>query len=155
MNPTTEGSAPYFVLLFVVAAFFIFFTGRAGADSANPFSYRLIGTITSNDFIGAVINDPKGEQSFYRLYAKLPDGSQIVEVRNKSIQLKDESGTRYDVYINSDINMAGTPASPPPQNTRLEARPPAATAPASDVQAGQPNPRRGKPRRNSSVVVDE
>jgi hypothetical protein len=75
--------------------------------------YKLIGTIQSGDFSGAVMIVAKGEQSFFRLYEKLPDGSQLVQVRDDSISLKGTDGTLYDMFITHE-NMLGysSPTSP-------------------------------------------
>jgi len=48
---------------------------------------------------GAVLQDTTGIQSFYRLYEKLPDGSEIVGLRDDSISLKTAEGAVYDMYI--------------------------------------------------------
>src|SRR5271169_710899 len=52
--------------------------GQVAAQSG----YNLIGTIRSGGFSGAVIKVENGEQSFFRLFEKLPDGSQLVQVRD-------------------------------------------------------------------------
>jgi hypothetical protein len=75
----------------------------AVAQSAGPQTAKLIGTIKSDGFIGAVLSDAKGEQVFYRLKEKLPDGSQIVAVRSDSISLKGADGTPYEIYIAHDM----------------------------------------------------
>lgn len=50
-------------------------------QTAGPQSYRLIGIIQSNPFTDAAISVGKHEQFLYRLLEKLPDGSQLVGVR--------------------------------------------------------------------------
>lgn len=110
--------------MIVFVSSIIFFTLSLDAEAANPSSYSLIGTIISRGFVGAVINDTNGEQSFYRLHEVLPDGMQIVEVRSDSISLKGESGTRYDIYINHDIKTVGAASqsayvSPSPPETAI------------------------------------
>jgi hypothetical protein len=69
-------------------------------------SFRLIGTIEGEPLIGAVLQDTSGKQAFYQLREKLPDGSQIVHVREDSISLKSEDGTVYDMYITHDTKIA-------------------------------------------------
>jgi hypothetical protein len=85
----------------------LFVVETVDAQAIGPQAYRLIGTIQSKDFIGAVFSDSKDEQSFYRLHEKLSDGMQIVAVRGDSISLKDESGARFELYINHDIKTVG------------------------------------------------
>jgi len=80
-------------------------------------SLRLIGMIKSSHFTGIVLSDAKGEQSFYRVSDKLPDGSQIVEVRSDSILLKGADGTSFAMFISHDMNNgreSKTMASVPP-----------------------------------------
>ncbi len=72
--------------------------GQVAAQSG----YKLIGTIHSGDFSGAVIIVAKGEQSFFRLFEKLPDGSQLVQVQDDSISLKATDGTLSDMYISHE-----------------------------------------------------
>jgi hypothetical protein len=79
------------------------FPGSAWPQTPGAQTYRLIGSIQSRDFTGAVISDAKGEQSVYGLLDKLPDGSQIVEVRQDSISLKGADGTSYEIYIAHDM----------------------------------------------------
>src|SRR5512143_4250556 len=62
-------------------------------------AYRLIGTVEGGSFIGAVLDDNAGKQSFYRLRELLPDGSLLVKVRDNSIRVKSANGTLYDVYV--------------------------------------------------------
>jgi hypothetical protein len=86
-------------------------TRYANAQVTTSSGYNLIGTIRSGDFSGAVIIVAKGEQSFFRLFEKLPDGSQIVQVRDDSISLKGADGTLYDMYISHE-KIAGSAVSP-------------------------------------------
>ena len=126
----------------------LFFASRVDAETVIPASYSLTGTIISKAFIGAVINDAKGEQSFYRLYEKLPDGMKIVEVRSNSITLKGESGARYDIYIDHNIKTVGAAS----QSAHI-----ASSSPGTAISTAaplQPNPRRGIRRRNTSSEED-
>jgi hypothetical protein len=72
------------------------------APEGAPSSFSLIGTIKGGPFGGAVLQDASGKQTFYQLREKLPDGSQIVHLREDSISLKSEDGTVYDMYIAHD-----------------------------------------------------
>jgi len=115
--------------LFRVALVFtlvLFFVDTLDAQPAGPQVTRLIGTIQSKNFIGAVFSDSKGEQSFYRVFDTLPDGSKIVTVRSDSISLKGSDGTSYDMYIAHDMTMS------PATNTAASIRP--------DVPADHPLP---------------
>jgi hypothetical protein len=100
------------ILLLVVPLSLI---SQVNAQSATESGYSLIGTIRSGDFSGAVIKVAKGEQSFFRLFEKLPDGSQIVQVHDDSISLKGTDGTIYDMYISHEKIM-GAAASPMTNN---------------------------------------
>jgi hypothetical protein len=115
---------------------------RADAQSSAAQTSSLIGTIQSGGFIGAVLSDAKGEQVFYRMKEKLPDGSRIVEVRSNSILLKSADGTFYDMYISSKAvassNSGALSASVVPP-------PPAEQAPAPQVQNRQHTRRHGRP----------
>jgi len=74
-------------------------TSQINAQVATQSGYSLVGTIQSGDFSGAVISVAKGEQSFFRLFEKLPDGSQIVAVRPDYITLKGPDGVTYELFI--------------------------------------------------------
>lgn len=104
-------------LMALTISLVLFIVGTAHAQTADPQTSRLIGTIQSENFTGAVFSDPKGEQSFFRSFDKLPDGSQIVAVRSDSISLKGTDGTSYDMYIAHDMTVssgrnAAAPAGP-------------------------------------------
>lgn len=139
-----QASVTKIFIMIVLACCALFFSARADAEAANPSSYSLIGTIVTKGFVGAVINDTKGEQTFYRIYTKLPDGMQIVEVRGDSISLKDETGTRYDIYINHEVNKVGAAN----QSAQIDTYVPVPAQ--SNVEPGQPKPRRGRRQRVSS-----
>jgi hypothetical protein len=76
------------------------------AAPAAPPSYRLIGTVGGKSFVGAVFDDPTGAQSFSRLYDKLPDGSQIVNVYDDRIALKRPDGSVFEMYTIHDTAKA-------------------------------------------------
>jgi len=87
----------------LVFTLLLFSVDTMDAQPIGPQAYRLIGTIQSEHFIGAVFSDPKGEQTFYRIFDALPDGSRIVAVRSDSISLKGTNGMSYDMYIAHDM----------------------------------------------------
>ncbi len=91
---------PLLVAFFIL--FFFYGSGAVDAQVSGQSGYSLIGTIQSGDFRGAVIGISKGEQTFFRLGEKLPDGSQIVKVMPDSITLKSADGTRYDIYLSHE-----------------------------------------------------
>ena len=84
-------------------------TSAAGND---PSAYRLIGTIEGADFSGAVISTGK-EQLFYRLHERLPDGSQVMKIRNDSITLKRADGVLIVVYTSRDLKSGMHTGAPP------------------------------------------
>jgi hypothetical protein len=83
------------------------------AAPAAPPSYRLIGTVGGKAFAGAVFDDPTGAQTFSRLYEKLPDGSQIVNVYDDRIALKRPDGTMFEMYTIHDTAKAAPSAKSP------------------------------------------
>ena len=95
-----------FITLLLLSAHFV------NAQASN--SYRLIGMIQSRNFTGIVMSDSKGEQSFYRLSDKMPDGSQIVEIRSNSISLRRTDGTLYNMFISVDTKTNASVASVKP-----------------------------------------
>lgn len=101
----------------LVCTLLLFLVDSAHAQAVGPQGFHLIGTIQSNNFIGAVFSDPKGEQTFARVFDTLPDGSQIVAVRSDSISLKRTDGMSYDMYIAHDMIMS------PVMNTAAPVRP--------------------------------
>jgi hypothetical protein len=95
----------------------LFFAGMVDAQTAGPQASRLIGTIQSENFTGAVFSDSKGEQTVYRVFDTLPEGSRIVAVRSDSISLKGTNGISYDMYIAHDmikspVTNMGVPVKP-------------------------------------------
>jgi hypothetical protein len=129
----------------------LFFVDTVDAQATGPQASRLIGTIQSKNFIGAVFSDSKGEQSFYRVFDTLPDGSKIVAVRSDSISLKGASGTRYDIYVNHDMKTVAVGAG----SQSAPINPTSPTTAISNAEPVQPNPRKVKRRRTSSSEVDE
>jgi len=121
----------------LVFTLLLFFVGTVDAQPVGPQVSRLIGTIQSKNFIGAVFSDSKGEQSFYRLFDSLPDGSKIVTVRSDSISLKGTDGTSYDMYIAHDMTRS------PAVNTAAPVRPdvPADPYVPPAIQKATPEPR--------------
>lgn len=126
----------------------LFFVDTVDAQAIGPQASRLIGTIQSRNFIGAVFSDSKGEQSFYRVFDTLPDGSKIVAVRSDSISLKGTDGMSYDMYIAHDMKAVGAAS----QNAPINPSPPETAI--SNTEPVQPNPRKGKRRRTSSSEED-
>ncbi len=103
-------------MLFVFFSTTLFSADRTEAQPASVQEYRLIGTIQSPTFTGAVLMVTKGEQSFFRPNDILPDGSRIVEVRQDSISLKGADGSPYEMYIAHETrNVASSvrPNTPP------------------------------------------
>jgi hypothetical protein len=131
-----------------IVTLLLFFVDTVDAQATGPQDSRLIGTIQSKNFIGAVFSDTKGEQSFYRLFDTMPDGSRIVAVRSDSISLKGESGTRYDIYVNHDMKTVGTAS----QSAHIN--PSSPDTAISNAEPVQPNPRKVKRRRTSSSEYD-
>ncbi len=86
--------------------------------------YNLIGTIQSGDLTGAVIAVSKSEQTFFRKFDKLPDGSQIIEVLPESIVLKRADGTKYEIYTLHETKTVASAQPPTPANTYTSSVPP-------------------------------
>jgi hypothetical protein len=111
-----ESVCKFFCAALVVTLLF-FFVDTVDAQAIGPQASRLIGTIQSDNFTGAVFSDSKGEQTFYRVFDTLPDGSRIVAVRSDSISLKGTNGISYDMYIAHDmikspVTNTGVPVKP-------------------------------------------
>ncbi len=132
----------------LVLTLLLFFVNTADAQATGPQASRLIGTIQSKNFIGAVFSDSKGEQSFYRMFDTLPDGSKIVAVRSDSISLKGTDGMSYDMYIAHDMKAVGAAS----QSAHINPAPPETAI--SNTEPVQPNPRKVKRRRSSSSEED-
>lgn len=93
-------------------------------------AFRLVGTIEGGPFTGAVIDDTKNPQAFYRLNDKLPDESQIVKVQNNYIVLKWPDGTKMELYTTPGAGGGSVSAAP------------AAAPYAAPRQVDQPAPER-------------
>lgn len=110
----------------------------AQLDASRQSPFRLVGTIEGGPFTGAVIDDTKNPQAFYRLNEKLPDESQIVKVRGDHIVLKWPDGTRTELYATpgtGGAHAAPAAASPSVSPRRVDQPAPERTA----------NPNRGWP----------
>lgn len=112
-HPTTKDAFTIhlFIMFVIFTVFFLTETGyaqlqRNPEQASGPSVYRLIGTIEGTALAGAVIGDAAGSQFFYRLYERLPDGSQVVRVQSDSISLKRSDGTSYDLYIHGSNSSA-------------------------------------------------
>lgn len=146
---------------------------------------RLVGTIEGGPFTGAVIDDTKNPQAFYRLNDKLPDESRLVKVLHNHIVLKLPDGTSVELYTTpgtgggnaSAAPVAAVPSIAPRQLVQPAAqaqtnpsadsgeeagsRRPARIDPQSpnqqDVQVQDPTKRRGssKARRSRSLSSEE
>lgn len=110
-------STAYSLLLFI----FLNGTSAGAAES----SYRLVGTVESEDFTGAVIIEADGKQTFYRLREILPDGAELVKVHSKSISLKGSDGSRYDMFITAAGKLETVSAPSASVFTPPQAQPPA------------------------------
>ncbi len=99
----------------VLAGLLVYQASSAWAqfESSRPqLAFRLVGTIEGGPFTGAVIDDTRNPQAFYRLYEKLPDESQIVKVRSDHIVLKWPDGTRTELYATPGTGGGSAPAVP-------------------------------------------
>ena len=126
---------------FLVSSAFLA-AGSAAAQAAEGPStqafFRLIGTVGSKGFSGAVIVDGTGAQTFFRLHDTAPDGSRIVAVENDRISLKRPDGTRYELFIIHDM-MASSPSRPAADTASF------ATG-ATDIRRTSPDMQRFAPR---------
>ena len=101
--------------------------GEAGGPSSGnapappPASYRLIGTLESGGFTGAVLDDGTGVQTFYRVGQKLPDESRITQVWPDRVLIKRPDGSVVELFTSDDgksparraVPADGTTVSPP------------------------------------------
>ena len=99
-----------FLLLLLIALEFL---SAVRADAQPSSELKLIGTIRSSSFSGAVFSDSAGLQTFFRINTPLPDGSRLVQVSSKSILLKNTDGSQYELFISQDLKTAGMAAPPP------------------------------------------
>lgn len=125
MNKITAGILIQLVLIILPV---LFFADTLDAQPSGPQAARLIGTIQSGDFTGAVFSDPKGEQTFYRVSDTLPDGSKIVAVRSDSILLRGADGLSYDMYIAHDMTASPAVNTVVPVRTEAPVQPAASSA---------------------------
>jgi len=96
------------IIIFIVALVLSFQCTVYAQVTGTPAAYRLLGTIEGRAFTGAVLSDSTGVQSFYRLNEKLPDGSQLVEVRSDSISLRGTDRITYEIYISHDTKTVAS-----------------------------------------------
>ncbi len=114
LSPKKETASALVLLSFFIISWFFIISTTGDAQEAAQSGYGLIGTIQSGDLTGAVIAVTKGEQSFFRKFEKLPDGSQIVGVHPDSIVLKGPDGTTFEMYVLHDTKTVASvqPAQP-------------------------------------------
>jgi len=109
VRPLSQGIFRILMLLTLFVMYSCCWLPIAHAQASGPpGSYRLLGTIEGRLLSGAVIADPTGVQLFYKLHDKLPDGSTIVQVRDKGVSLKGTDGMVYDLYITSSAKTASS-----------------------------------------------
>ena len=79
----------------------------APATALSSSELKLIGTIRSSSFTGAVFSDNAGIQYFFQLYDQLPDGFKLVKLSAKSIVLKNADGLQYELFVSQNVNTVG------------------------------------------------
>jgi hypothetical protein len=89
-----------------------------------PAASELVGTIVSGPFSGAVFDDGKGNQSFYRIHERLPDGSQIVKIGNETIFLKHPDGEMSEMFITGGKGQTVAHSAPRPNPVPQYSPPP-------------------------------
>ncbi len=91
---------------------------------AQTSAYRLVGTVESGPFTGAVLDDSTDGQTFYRLNEKLADESRIVKVKSDHVVLKWPDGATTELYVSqgSAVSAAGAaqPRSTPDVRNRVK-----------------------------------
>ncbi len=113
-------------IVVLMSAFFI--AGEVHAQVAGSSGYRLVGIVQGKDFVAAVIDDGKNEQSVYRLREQLPDGSVVAKVQKDSVTIKRSDGSSYDLFLLQNAKSSpqtkssagaatGSTAVPAPQNS--------------------------------------
>jgi hypothetical protein len=115
-------------------------------------AFRLVGTIEGGPFTGAVIDDTKNPQAFYRLNDKLPDDSRLVKVLHNRIVLKLPDGTSMELYTTPGTGGGNTSA--PTAAVAPSVTPRWGDQPASD-RSVEPNRRAGQANSNSSTALGE
>lgn len=108
----------------------------AAVPAGSSAALRLVGTVESREFSGAVLDDASGTQLFLRLHEQLPDGSRIVKVLDNSIMLKRSDGMLYELFVTQDVNAAV------PANIPSVSRPAAREEEMQKTRAGRPRPQR-------------
>lgn len=95
-------------------------TSSSAAAAAETTNLKLIGTVEGETFAGAVLEDTAGQQTFYRLNQKLPDGFQIIRVQRDRITLKKPSGGTTELQIVDDAKIVSVakPAAAGPGGVR-------------------------------------
>lgn len=117
-------------------------------------AFRLIGTMEGKHLSGAVLQDTSGQQSFYQLYEKLPDGSEVVKVNTDSILLKRSDGAAYELYIgHGTTNVAS--ASSVPSNPYVAAQSTPLTDPYVAGRAVEPEQPNQKVQRHKQMRKSE
>lgn len=89
--------------------------GSSVSAAAATTAFRLIGTITGDVFSGAVLEDPQGVQTFYRLQEKLADGFQLVKVLRERVLLRNPAGGTVELQVVDDakiVNVSKPAAAP-------------------------------------------
>jgi len=124
-------------------------SGPSTASQTVPDSspYRLIGTLESGGFSGAVLDDGTGVQTFYRIEQRLPDESRIIKVLRDRVLLRRPDGTVSELVTADDRKDAAPSVAPGAGSSAA----PAADAAAPNI--GQPAP--PKPHRRRSARTDD
>jgi hypothetical protein len=146
----TAGKTALLLVLMVVFSLPEFFPAdraaaqpRPATPAAAPSSsgLKLIGTIRSSSFSGAVFSDSVGMQSFFRLYDQLPDGLKLVQILSNSILLKNAEGIQYELFISQELNAVVSAVPQPTVNAAgREGHPP------SIIRSQRPSPRKTRSR---------
>ncbi len=122
-----------------------------------PAASQLVGTIVSGPLTGAVFDDGNGNQSFYRIRERLPDGSQIIKIGNETILVKRSDGEVSEMFITGGKGHTVTSSAPPNPAPALQQqyqRPPQ-IAPQAPPAPLEPVRRRGRTSRQRTPGGDE
>jgi hypothetical protein len=103
-----KASAAGLISAIVLAFCAVFSAGQTDAQVAASPGLKLIGTMEGTSLSGAVFQNAEGQQIFYQLYDKLPDGSKIIRLRDDSISIKGPDGAVYDMFIARDTRTPGS-----------------------------------------------
>jgi hypothetical protein len=109
--------------------------------------YRLIGTLQSGGFSGAVLDDGTGVQTFYRIDQRLPDDSRIVKVLRDRVLIRRPDGTFSELVAADDGKAPALSAAP---GAGPSAAPPSDAVAPNSVQPATP-----KQHRRRSSRTDE